>query len=262
MKSKFYTLIVFTSICSFLSAQIGINSSVPQATFDINGFATDPTKPDGLIAPRLTGDELKAKDANYLASQIGAIVYVTNAVSATSPKTINITSPGYYYYNGTMWVRLLNNETNQTALAAYKEGSFSLIAISGNTWKKINLTNTDVNTGNSSLLSDGVYTVPESGMYFMSYEIQVNGVNTGLLGENQLAVLKNGNLLEKKNLDAVSINVIGLNVANVPVTSTDIIMLKKLTAGDQLTFAMKNDGLSAGILSNSIISLSIYKISN
>jgi len=116
------------------------------------------------------------------------------------PKTINLTSPGYYYYNGTLWVRLLNTEVNQTALAAHKEGSFSLLTISGNTWKKINLTSTDVNTGNSSLLSDGVYTVPESGMYFISYELQVKGVNTGLLGENQLAVFEKMGLCWKRKI--------------------------------------------------------------
>jgi len=41
-------------------------------------------KPDGLIAPRLTGDQLRAKDAGYLVAQTGAIVYVTDAVSTAS----------------------------------------------------------------------------------------------------------------------------------------------------------------------------------
>lgn len=52
--------------------------------------------------------------------------------------------------------------------------------------------------------------------------------------------------MEKKNLDPVSISadlgLVNLTIANVPVTSTDMMALKSLTAGDQITFVMKNDG--------------------
>lgn len=79
MKIEFYISIIFALICPFLAAQIGVNNSAPQATFDVAGFASDSTKPDGLIPPRLTGDQLRAKDAGYLGAQTGAIVYVTDA---------------------------------------------------------------------------------------------------------------------------------------------------------------------------------------
>lgn len=88
---------------SLVYSQVGVNTQTPQATLDVVGKNTDTTKPDGVIAPRLTGNELKAKDNAYGTAQTGAIVYATAAVSGSTPKTINVTSPGYYYYNGTLW---------------------------------------------------------------------------------------------------------------------------------------------------------------
>jgi len=40
----------------FIKAQVGINTSTPQATLDVNGKPTDNTVLDGIIAPRITGD--------------------------------------------------------------------------------------------------------------------------------------------------------------------------------------------------------------
>lgn len=84
-----------------VSAQIGINTTKPQATLDVVGSATNADKLDGIIAPRLTGDQLKAK--NYTAAQTGTIVYVTAAGAAPSGQTAGVQSPGYYFFDGTKW---------------------------------------------------------------------------------------------------------------------------------------------------------------
>lgn len=88
-------------------SQVGINNESPKATLDVTAKTTDGTKPEGIIAPRLTGDQIKAGDAQYDTAQIGTIVYATAAVSGTaSGKTINITSPGYYYFDNTLvWIK-------------------------------------------------------------------------------------------------------------------------------------------------------------
>lgn len=46
---------------SFSYAQIGINGENPNATLDVIGNPGDPFKFDGIIAPRITGDQLRAK---------------------------------------------------------------------------------------------------------------------------------------------------------------------------------------------------------
>ena len=94
------SLLVISS-SSLLNAQVTVGANTtPSATLDV--VAADPTNatiPEGVIAPRLTGNQIKAKDNYYLGPQNGAIVYATAAANPTSAKTVNITSPGYYCYD-------------------------------------------------------------------------------------------------------------------------------------------------------------------
>ena len=101
-KSIFLATLMLLFSSAFLTAQVTIGSNNdPNATLDV--VAADPTDAnavEGVIAPRLTGDQIKGKDGKYGTLQNGAIVYATVAVSGTpAGKTINITAPGYYYYN-------------------------------------------------------------------------------------------------------------------------------------------------------------------
>lgn len=100
MKNKLFTL-AFLSVGLSMSAQVGINTGQAQATFDVVGFPSDQNKLDGLIAPRLTGVQLKAK--NYTTAQTGAVVYVTLAEAVPTGQTVDVLSPGYYYFDGTKW---------------------------------------------------------------------------------------------------------------------------------------------------------------
>lgn len=103
MKSKLFTL-AFLSISLSIYAQVGINVVMPQASLDVVGFPSDNSKLDGVIAPRLTGVQLKAK--SYTTAQTGAIVYVTAAEIAPAGQTIDVVVPGYYYFDGTKWSNL------------------------------------------------------------------------------------------------------------------------------------------------------------
>ncbi|REC63959.1 hypothetical protein DRF65_04480 [Chryseobacterium pennae] len=103
-------------ISGFAFSQVGVNTATPQATFDIVGMSTDSTKTDGLIAPRLKGSELKTKDGLYSAAQTGAIVYVTEALTSTgtTAKTANVTTAGYFYFDGTLWQKLAYGTFTET----------------------------------------------------------------------------------------------------------------------------------------------------
>ncbi|CAI8706401.1 hypothetical protein [Chryseobacterium sp. IT-36CA2] len=79
--------------------QTGVYTAVPKATLDVMAAPADLTKKDGIIAPRLIGDELKAKDALYTDNLDGAIVYVTQPVTLQGIKTMNLISTGYFYYD-------------------------------------------------------------------------------------------------------------------------------------------------------------------
>ncbi|GEN73194.1 hypothetical protein [Chryseobacterium lathyri] len=67
MKKALFTVAILASAVYF--AQVGINISTSKATLDVVATPSDITKTDGLIAPRITGNELKAKDALYTPNQ-------------------------------------------------------------------------------------------------------------------------------------------------------------------------------------------------
>ncbi|KFF08676.1 hypothetical protein [Chryseobacterium luteum] len=110
MKKKLLTLAVLSFTGYLINAQVGINTGVPQATLDVVGFPG--TKPDGIIAPRLSLTQLTAK--TYASAQTGAIVYVTTIDATPSGSTINVTAPGYYYFNGTIWVFITPSDWHTT----------------------------------------------------------------------------------------------------------------------------------------------------
>ncbi|WP_313376644.1 hypothetical protein [Chishuiella sp.] len=102
MKKYFILNTILLSASCF--SQVGIATANPKATLDVTAGKTDGSTAEGIIAPRLTGDQIKSANSKYGTDQTGAIVYVTAAISSTDStgKTSNITSAGYYYFNGTI----------------------------------------------------------------------------------------------------------------------------------------------------------------
>lgn len=96
---KYLLGIAFAMSFALAQAQVGIGTDTPQATLDIIGQGDDNNVIDGVIAPRITGNQLRAKNDLYTTAQNGAIVYVTEADSAPAGKTVKVTSPGYFYYS-------------------------------------------------------------------------------------------------------------------------------------------------------------------
>lgn len=137
MKNKLLT-ITLLSIGLSASAQVGINIAQPQATFDIVGSPSNTSKFDGVIAPRITGIQLKAK--NYTTAQTGAIIYVTSVEAAPTGQTVDVVSPGYYYFDGTKWGSL--------------SGSWRTVGNAGTTATSAAL-GTDIGTGNYLGTNDG-----------------------------------------------------------------------------------------------------------
>ncbi|WP_126652409.1 hypothetical protein [Chryseobacterium aureum] len=137
MKNKLLT-IALLSFGFTTFAQVGINTSQAQATLDVAGSPSNTSKLDGVIAPRLTGVQLKAK--SYTTAQTGAIVYVTAAEASPTGQTVEVVSPGYYYFDGTKWGSL--------------SGSWRTVGNAGTTATTAAL-GTDIGTGNYLGTTDG-----------------------------------------------------------------------------------------------------------
>ena len=111
-RNRFFKIAILTSLlvnCALFhaNAQATVGSdSNPKATLDVVASQTNGTTAEGIIAPRLTGDQLKAADAQYGPLQNSTFVYATAAVTTASPKTINVKKPGFYYYDAakSIWI--------------------------------------------------------------------------------------------------------------------------------------------------------------
>ena len=116
MKKILFFLLI--SIGSF--AQTGIGTTTPNASAKLDVFSD--TK--GFLPPRVALTSTSAfspitglSDASSLLTAAGLIVYNT--------ATINNVTPGYYYWNGTAWIRLItptDNASNVTGTVAVANG--------------------------------------------------------------------------------------------------------------------------------------------
>ncbi|MBD8349228.1 hypothetical protein [Dysgonomonas sp. HGC4] len=103
MKKKILFILLLLTVMFRANAQVGINTENPKATLDVSAAKTDGTTAEGIIAPKLSLQQLVVKDAKYTADQVGTIVYVNDISGTVSTKTANIKKVGYYYFDGTLW---------------------------------------------------------------------------------------------------------------------------------------------------------------
>ncbi|KFF01679.1 hypothetical protein [Chryseobacterium luteum] len=116
---KLLTSVAFIG-ATMAMAQVGINTEMPKASLDVMAEPANPAKTDGLIAPRLTGTQLRDKDALYTnaTGQTGTIIYATTAspdAGVSGKKTININRAGYYYFDGSIWQMMRIEPWNDVA---------------------------------------------------------------------------------------------------------------------------------------------------
>ncbi|WP_131450874.1 hypothetical protein [Chryseobacterium sp. FH1] len=155
MKKK---LLLFALQLSALTyAQVGINTDAPKTTFDVNS-KTGNTDIAGLQAPRLTRLELTNKgNTLYGQDQKGALIYVSDINSGDSlGQRINIVSVGYYYFDGSLWQKVMNNSES----------------IGSADWKLIGNSGTDHNLNFIGTTDD------------VSLRFKVNNINSGWIGKD------------------------------------------------------------------------------
>ncbi|GEJ46363.1 MULTISPECIES: hypothetical protein [unclassified Chryseobacterium] len=102
MKKFLLTTIMLVGLSALSKAQqgrVGINTTTPATTLDVTANTADTSKPDALLVPRLTRAQLLAKDAAYTADQNGALTFVTTIDGTATPKTTNVITTGFYYYD-------------------------------------------------------------------------------------------------------------------------------------------------------------------
>ena len=99
MKTLIYFFLSFISIS--VTGQVGINTQTPETTLEVVGKPDDISHYDGIIPPRITGNQLALKF--YSSSKKRAIVFATAPAMNLSGQVINITETGMYYFDGSVW---------------------------------------------------------------------------------------------------------------------------------------------------------------
>lgn len=112
MASLYKRKILQATICllgAHVYGQIGINTDTPKSTLEVVGKPTESSVADGIIIPRITGDQLAQKSSAYSADQTGTLIYAIAPASAAnlSGTTENVSQTGFYFFNGTKWERLI-----------------------------------------------------------------------------------------------------------------------------------------------------------
>ncbi|MGV4461678.1 hypothetical protein ACQ1Q5_09110 [Ornithobacterium rhinotracheale] len=109
---KKYFILSLSAIGLLSNAQefgkVGVNTDNPQVTFQVQGNPNDSKTMDGVIIPKITGDQLHAKI--YTEEQEGTMVYVIKKASPNNleGQTLKVSEKGYYYFDAKLnqWVGL------------------------------------------------------------------------------------------------------------------------------------------------------------
>ncbi len=86
-------------------SQLGVGTNSPDASAQLDVAATD----KGFLAPRIA--LTSATDVSTIATPATGLMIYNTATAGTSPNNV---FPGYYYYNGTKWVRFINAQPSAT----------------------------------------------------------------------------------------------------------------------------------------------------
>ncbi|WES98436.1 tail fiber domain-containing protein [Chryseobacterium arthrosphaerae] len=104
-------LIGSISISSMMFSQagrIGINTVNPKATMDITAKTDGAVAAEGIMIPRLTGDQIQTMTAGLQPGTESLMIYATAVPASPTAKVAKIIQPGYYFWNGSNWEGMAN----------------------------------------------------------------------------------------------------------------------------------------------------------
>ena len=227
MKNYITLFAIFFSLFGY--AQVGVNTTTPDAMLDVNGN----------LKVREVPQAVKSNSHDFM-----IIDPVSHEVQKLNAK--------------------FASATNTTIAKGVAPTGISLVGVSlFGSWKQINFASTEIDTGENFNTADNSYTVPSDGIYEVSYFVRIGtGLQTGLLsGTPKVGILKQSAGVNTV-LDERSFAGVNLGLTNITISSSEINTVYQLNAGDKISFAMQKGGISVNLLSSSYSSFVVKKISN
>lgn len=105
--------LMFIGISTLVNAQVGIGTNDPKATLDVTAVNSSGniTTTEGVLIPRVDRERAQSMDV----VEKSTMIYVNSIVTGTQTgKAINIDTEGFYYFNGTNWVKLASSTSAST----------------------------------------------------------------------------------------------------------------------------------------------------
>jgi hypothetical protein len=81
----------------------------PKATLDITAKTDGTSAAEGLMIPRLTGDQIQTMTASIQPGTESLMIYATAVPASPTAKVSKITQPGYYFWNGNGWESMVSS---------------------------------------------------------------------------------------------------------------------------------------------------------
>jgi len=237
MKTKFYTLLLSIAAIPVFS-QVGINTTTPQSTLDVNGNVIIRQTPQG---------------SSVSGYQVLAINQTNSEVSRLDPALL---SGG-------------GSTVNSSVYAARKaSGSVTLLSLgifpSG--FRAVNFVNAERTVGQASLFSDNdnTYTVPSTGVYAIGFYFRYGtGLQAALLPNSPGVGLVRTRAGVSTVIDSRSFSGANLVLLSLTISESNVNSLYPLQAGDKISFGLTgSSALDGSILATSTSNFYIYKISD
>ncbi|KMQ67483.1 hypothetical protein ACM39_13690 [Chryseobacterium sp. FH2] len=242
MKTNIFTLIgVLVSFSAF--SQVGINTTTPTATLDVNGTMKLRQTP---AAPALSGYQILAVNLNSGGDF---------QVAQVDPQLIidGIT---------------INANTNASVYAAKKSAGISLLSLAlfPTGFRAVNFLAAERSVGSAALFSDtdNTYTIPSNGIYAIGYSFRYGtGLQASILANSPgIGILRNragvGTIIDSRAFSGANLILLSLTISETSINS-----LYTFQAGDKISFGLTGStALDVGLLGSSVGSFYIYKVSN
>lgn len=225
------TCAFFFSNSSF--AQVGINTSTPQATLDVNGNVIIRNTPETMVLPGYK--VLVVDESSFEVGDVDPSLFFAGSNSNVAKATAS---------SGVSLLQL----------------DLSLLYPS---WYLLQFGNTEINPSLfTSTASDFYYTVPNKGKYFIHLNFKIRTLLTlGVATNSQIGILKtSGNTTTL--IDSKPLSVIGLTLANDSFET--IHSIYEFEAGDKIRFVFNRGllNLGLGLFNNSSGTVLLYKMSD
>ncbi|UZT96485.1 hypothetical protein ODZ84_14785 [Chryseobacterium fluminis] len=168
--------------CEILYGQIGINTAQPQATLDITAkqLTGTATNPDGILVPRV--DRQRAQSMTSVVTS--TIIYIRSISNGSrSGTTADVDTVGFYYFNGTKWVKLNSGEKGTSKSSIYylpnNQNNFLNGIASGSSQNIPISVSTDGADGVTYSTSTNTFTFTKAGFYkfVLTYEATHNATD-------------------------------------------------------------------------------------